>query len=88
MNTLELEAYKAELAREVLNINNQEVLDTIKDVIRKGEDLTNTPIGWALEKPENCCKILKRDLKKGSMSAKRRWKNFIMRCNNENTIRH
>ena len=36
MNTLELEAYKAELAREVLNINNQ-------DVIRKGEDLTNTP---------------------------------------------
>ena len=43
MNTLELEAYKAELAREVLNINNQEVLDTIKDVIRKGEELTNTP---------------------------------------------
>ena len=30
MNTLELEAYKAALAREVLNINNQEVLDTIK----------------------------------------------------------
>ena len=29
MNTLELEAYKAALAREVLNINNQEVLDTI-----------------------------------------------------------
>ena len=32
MNTLELEAYKAALAREVLNINNQEVLDTIKDL--------------------------------------------------------
>lgn len=43
MNTLELEAYKAELAREVLNINNQEVLDTIKDVIRKSEDLSSTP---------------------------------------------
>ena len=35
MNTLELEAYKAALAREVLNINNQEVLDTIKDIIQK-----------------------------------------------------
>lgn len=30
MNALELEAYKAELAREVLNTNNQEVLDSIK----------------------------------------------------------
>ena len=41
MNTLELEAYKAALAREVLNINNQEVLDTIKDIIQRmeGENL-------------------------------------------------
>lgn len=35
MNTLELEAYKAELAREVLNTNDLDVLDTIKDVMRK-----------------------------------------------------
>lgn len=37
MNALELEAYKAELAREVLNTNNQEVLDSIKDIIQRGE---------------------------------------------------
>ena len=43
MNTLELEAYKAELAREVLNINNQEVLDTIKDIIQRSGNLTNAP---------------------------------------------
>lgn len=35
MNTLELEAYKAELAREVLNTNDLDVLDTIKDVMQK-----------------------------------------------------
>uniref|UniRef100_UPI0032EC3B12 hypothetical protein n=1 Tax=Bacteroides cellulosilyticus TaxID=246787 RepID=UPI0032EC3B12 len=43
MNTLELEAYKAALAREVLNINNQEVLDTIKDIIQRSGNLTNAP---------------------------------------------
>ena len=36
MNTLELEAYKAELAREVLSIDNKEVLDDIKEIILKG----------------------------------------------------
>ena len=36
MNTLELEAYKAELAREVLSIDNKEVLDDIKESILKG----------------------------------------------------
>lgn len=42
MNTLELEAYKAELAREVLNIDSKEVLDTIKEVIRMNADM-DTP---------------------------------------------
>ena len=37
MNTLELEAYKAALAREVLNIN------TIKDIIQRSGNLTNAP---------------------------------------------
>ena len=36
MNTLEWKLIKAALARRVLNINNQEVLDTIKDIIQRG----------------------------------------------------
>ena len=36
MNTLELEAYKAELAREVLSIDNKEVLDDIKEIKLNG----------------------------------------------------
>lgn len=39
MNTLELEAYKAELAREVLSIDNKEVLDDIKEIILKGTNI-------------------------------------------------
>ena len=41
MNTLELEAYKAELAREVLNTNDPDVLDTIKDIMRKSGNNEN-----------------------------------------------
>ena len=62
MNTLELEAYKAALAREVLNINNQEVLDTIKDIIQRSGNLTNAPY----QRPENSCRTPKSALMKGN----------------------
>ena len=75
MNTLELEAYKAALAREVLNINNQEVLDTIKDIIQRSGNLTNAPYQIGVKEARK------------QLQVKRKWKSFIMHCNNENTIR-
>lgn len=66
MNTLELEAYKAALAREVLNINNQEVLDTIKDIIQRSGNLTNAPYQIGVKRPENSCRTPKSALMKGN----------------------
>ena len=61
MNTLELEAYKAALAREVLNINNQEVLDTIKDIIQRSGNLTNAPYQIGVKEARKYNTTLKHD---------------------------
>ena len=66
MNTLELEAYKAALAREVLNINNQEVLDTIKDIIQRSGNLTNAPYQIGVKEARNSCRTPKSALMKGN----------------------
>ena len=76
MNTLELEAYKAELAREVLNINNQEVLDTIKDVIRKGEDLTNTPYRMGVREARNLLQDSEKRFEEGEYVSEEEMEEF------------
>lgn len=39
MNAIELEAYKAELAREILNINDRDILNAVKEAIQKKKEI-------------------------------------------------
>lgn len=64
MNTLELEAYKAELAREVLNTNDPDVLDTIKDIMRKSGNKEN-PCRMSIKEAQKQLQDSERRFEKG-----------------------
>ena len=64
MNTLELEAYKAELAREVLNTNDPDVLDTVKDIMRKSGNNEN-PCRMSIKEAQKQLQDSERRFEKG-----------------------
>ena len=86
MNTLELEAYKAELAREVLSIDNKEVLDDIKEIILKGTG-HHAPYRMNFSEVKQHLQASESGLMQENTSVRNKWKSFLTHCGNDYTIR-
>lgn len=75
MNTLELEAYKAELAKEVLNTNDPELLDTIKDIMRRSID-TASPCCMSVREAKRQLQNSEKRFEKGEYIREEEMENF------------